>query len=189
MPGIPERFYRIAKHKLTEVKDRLDQAYEEAEERQVQRDSLKSTAEGELKDSLESPRAFPDSGTKPAPSSSSQPLGTGNPSPRPRTPEEIIRSSGNSSGYSPPLGNANQNSTSDPLLFHYKLLGVEPGSDFVTVQGAYNSLATRSDPSRFPAGSEEETQAKEIRARLNESFKVLREALDPTSRRFDMLEI
>jgi hypothetical protein len=76
----------------------------------------------------------------------------------------------------------------DPLAYHYKLLGVEPGADFAVVQAEYNKLAARAEPSRFPAGSPEERQAQELRKRLDDSFKLLREALDPTARRFDLLE-
>ncbi len=177
MPGIPERFYRIAKHKLTEFKDRLDQMDEEAAERELQRETQKAAAQTELKEALEVPRAFPTANSEPFAS---------NPAPRPRTPEEIARGT---SGPSAAGGSGTYNAAADPLRFHYGLLGVEAGSDFVTVQGAYNKLAARSDPSRFPAGSAEEKEAQEIRTRLEESYKVLKEALDPTSRRFDMLEL
>lgn len=68
------------------------------------------------------------------------------------------------------------------------MLGLESGADFAAVQSAYNKLAARSDPARFTAGSPEEQQARQIRQRLDASYKQLREVLNSTSTRFNLLE-
>ena len=104
-----------------------------------------------------------------------------------RTPEEISRGSLPQTA-PPPAANTAAVSQSDPLLYHYRLLGVEQGADFVTIQAAYNKLAARCDPSRFPAGSSEEHEAQEIRKRLEASYQALRDVLDPTARRFVLIE-
>ena len=191
--SIPERFARIARHKLNELKDRIEQWDEEAEDRESQRERSrddKEEARRELDSALDEPRAF---APKPAPAEPRSAIPVTPPA-RPRTPEEIARgyrSATSSSGNAPPpvsppaAGNA---APTDPLLYHYRLLGVEPGADFSEVQAAYNKYAARSDPGRFAAGSEEARQAEQIRQKLEASYRVLREALDITSRRFDMLE-
>lgn len=196
--SIPDRFFRIAKHKLGEIKDRFDQwdeeALEEAEQKRRQQQT-RTDARRELEDSLT------DSAPAGAPSGERSAVPV-QPPPARRTPEEIARGSRSfppMNAPSPYTTNAPPPSvsgsaytsvspTSDPLLPHYRLLGVEPGADFTVVQSEYNKLAARSDPSRFPAGSEEERQAKSIRERLDASYKVLRDALDPMALRFDRLE-
>lgn len=179
--SIPERLYRIAKYKLGELKDRLDRLDDEAQQEwtaEQKRRQSRSDARRELDDALAAP-------PPPAPAASPN---TAAPAPQPRrTPEQIV----SGARYAPAPSGASTSampSFADPLAYHYKLLSVEPGADFTEVQAAYNRLAARCDPSRFPAGSEEERQAQEIRARLEASFKALREALDPTARRFDLLE-
>lgn len=190
--SIPERFYRIAKHKLGELKEQFDKWDEEAQDetdRKRGQEQVRRTAREELEDAMTSPS--PDLPTRG--SGSAVPV---QPPPARRTPEEIARGSRpNMPGSAPPptysgsnAAPANDTSQSDPLLFHYRLLGVDPGSDFTSVKGAYNKLAARSDPSRFPAGSDEEKTARTIRERLDASYKVLRDALDPTALRFDRLE-
>jgi hypothetical protein len=74
------------------------------------------------------------------------------------------------------------------LDYHYRLLSLEPGADFPAVQAAYNRLAARCDPALFPAGSAEERQARQIRERLDTSYKQLRDVLDITTTRFGRLE-
>jgi hypothetical protein len=181
--SIPDRFGRIVKHKLGELKEWFDHVDEEREAKEdvepVQRRG-RSDARRELDDALQAP--LPSSASRgadrPAPPSSL---------PR-RTPEEIAR------GQQPRAGNAasgaaaGQPGAPDPLDYHYRLFKLEPGADFAAVQAAYNKLAARCEPSRFPAGSPEESQAREIRQRLDASFKELRDVLDTTARRFDLLE-
>lgn len=190
--SIPERMYRIFKYKLNEMKDHFDRLDAEAQrdwEADPKRAEARSRADArqELNDALSGPSPetaksqpypYPEARTD-LPSQPYQPTR--------RTPQEIA------AGVRPPgvtaIGSApTETAAPDPLLYHYRALGVEPGSDFPTVQAAYNRLAARCEPSRFPAGSEEERQAQEIRKRLETSYKALREALDTTTRRFDLLE-
>ncbi len=57
-------------------------------------------------------------------------------------------------GSSPAPQNAPQPST-QTLIGAYKILGVEPGADMLSVQKAYQTLRERAAPERFPAGSPE----------------------------------
>ncbi|GMV37520.1 MAG: hypothetical protein AMXMBFR61_20280 [Fimbriimonadales bacterium] len=76
----------------------------------------------------------------------------------------------------------------DPLDVHYKVLGLPSGSDFALVRHAYERLSHRSNPSRFPEGSEEATRAAEVRKRVEDAYHALRRALDPSAARFSDLE-
>jgi DnaJ-domain-containing protein 1 len=194
--SIPTRLYRIAKYKLTEIKDRLDQLDEEQEREAAQRRAQtlsRADARRELDEAMTAPPPETTPAASPPPSSTSQSerpvIPDLPPLPR-RTPEEIARGSRPLPQVSapPPTNTQMAPPQPDPLTYHYRLLGVEPGTDFGTVQAAYNTLAARSDPGRFPAGSEEERTAQEIRKRLEASYQALRDALDPTARRFDLLE-
>ena len=192
--SIPDRFYRIAKHKLGEVKDWFDKVDEEEEEdaRQKRRADPRENARHELSDSLTPNGNTTGGGSLPRGSSpAAVPMSP------PRAPQDYARggrpSTSAGSGYSGPSnsgGGNNYSSTSqpDPLDYHYKLLGLESGADFAAVQAAYNKLAARSDPSRFPAGSSDALAAQQIRQRLDTSFKTLRESLDTTAARFNLLE-
>lgn len=189
MSSIPQRLARIVRHKFNEVKDHIERLDEEAQlelEAEQQRLQHRTDARRELNDSLTTPRAF-DSKQSASSSSASNASTASTSGTRLRTPEEIA---GGSRSVSQPVSTSPGASTSqtDPLLYHYRLLGVEPGSDFAAVQSAYNRLAARCDPVRFPAGSQEEQEAKKIRERLETSYRTLREALDPTARRFGMLD-
>lgn len=193
--SIPERFLRIAKYKLSEIKDRIERWDEESQqeaESETRRTQGRADARRELDDAL----AGPSTSDRPAPRApditpsdrAARPPAS---SPPRRTPEEIARGSwtGGSTVVNAPAANPPQTlTTPDPLLPHFHLLGVEPGADFQTVQAAYNKLAARCDPARFPAGSEDERTAQRLRERLDASYKALRDALDPTARRFDLLE-
>ncbi|HEV2474628.1 MAG TPA: hypothetical protein VGS41_18270 [Chthonomonadales bacterium] len=172
--SIPERLYRIARFKLTELKDRLDRMDEEAaagKELEARRREMRAEASREL-DEL-------------GPTLPAAPVSPPTYSSRLRTPEEIASGVGRSSAPSVP---ATQAQPVDPVTYHYRLLGVDPGSDFATVQASYHRLAARCDSSRFPEGSPEANDARQIRERLEASYQVLRDALDPRSRRFDLLE-
>lgn len=175
MSSIPQRFGRIALHKFHEFKRRIEEMDDDALrelEAEQQRHRETDVAKRELDDAIASPTAS-------APRSSDVPA-------RPRTPEQIATGVRTESPSSRSV--AQPVHGSDPLAFHYQLLGVENGADFVTVQGAYKKLAARCDPARFPADSDEAKQAATLRERLDASYKVLREALDFTARRFDLLE-
>ena len=189
--------------KLGEVKDWFDKVDEEEEEdaREKRRANPREDARRELTDTLtpSGNSAANTGGTSPRASSpSSVPM---NP---PRTPQDYARggrpTTGTGGGYSTSPGGSNGGggngggsgfspaSQPDPLDYHYKLLGLEAGADFAAVQAAYNKLAARSDPSRFPAGSSDALAAQQIRQRLDTSFKTLRESLDTTAARFGLLE-
>ncbi|HZO88032.1 MAG TPA: J domain-containing protein [Chthonomonadaceae bacterium] len=192
--SIPQRLYRIAKSKLNELKDRIEQLDAETQldpetERKLQQAQYRRDARRELEDALSTPAPAPPPASSP-PHPSDRSTVPSQPSLPRRTPEEIAR--GTFSKTAPPPTSAPTTTTptaqSDPLAYHYRLLGLEPGADWVAVQNAYNNLAARAEPGRFAAGSEEERTAQEIRKRLDASYQVLRDALDPTARRFDLIE-
>ena len=173
--SIPERFYRIAKHKFSEIKDRVDRWDEEAQAADtdlLRNAERQSDARGELKDALRPTTPAKSDKIPPAQASTL------------RTPDEIRRASTPMSNPS----NTTLGNPFDPLDAHYRLLGVEPGTEFSEVQNAYNKLAARCDPARFPVHSTEAQEAERIRKRLEDSYKILRDALDSTARRFDLLE-
>lgn len=200
--SIPDRFYRIAKHKLGEVKDWFDKVDEEEEEDALRkrRADPRADARRELSDSVAASPANNASGSSSnsASVSPSRPsASSGIPMSPPRTPQDYARGgrpatsgySGNGgTGGTPPNTGTTSSSQPDPLDYHYKLLGLESGADFAAVQAAYSKLSARSDPSRFPAGSSDARAAQQIRHRLDTSFKTLREALDTTAARFGLLE-
>src|SRR5579871_6224394 len=138
--SIPERFYRIAKHKLTEIKDRIDQWDAEAQEdpevvEKRRQKRARNVAKRELDDAMTDPAT---TGKPPAVDVAPVPL---NPPPARRTPEEIARGSRSYASTGPAgstTSSAQPLSQPDPLEYHYRLLGVEVGTDFTTVQAAYN---------------------------------------------------
>ena len=205
--SIPDRFARIARHKFNEIKDRIDQWDSEAEERADAKTRRESDAKSEanraqreLDDSMDEPRAFPKetgSASRPAPRTPAEiARGVSNPNYAPQTPassglgplgKTLSGSGGNGGGGGGNSGAGTQDGDAS-LDYHYRLLGVEPGSDFTTVQSAYNKFAARCDVSRFPAGSKEAQEAEKIRKKLDVSFDILRAALDVTARRFGLLD-
>lgn len=194
--SIPDRFYRIAKHKLGEVKDWFDKVDEEEDgDTDARRTPPRPDARRELNDSLSSPPA--NNPNAPRSNASGVPVNAPRPSSSNSSPYGSPSQYGGTynngaSGYNPPPGGTTSNTTNglptDPLDYHYKLLGLQAGADFGTVQAAYNKLAARSDPARFPAGSPEQQQAQQIRQRLDASYKQLRDTLDSTASRFNLLE-
>jgi hypothetical protein len=182
--SIPERLSRIVRHKISEMKDRFDQMDAEAltdpaEMERLRRARARVDAKQELADSMIEPT--PERKTpNPKVDLPAQPLKA---QPQRRTPDQISGS-----------GNATSSSTTamqqqeDPLIYHYRMLGLEPGCDFDTVQEAYNSFAARTDPARFAAGSPEANELQDIRQRLETSYRALRDALDATAHRFGLLE-
>jgi DnaJ-domain-containing protein 1 len=78
--------------------------------------------------------------------------------------------------------------STDPNISDYVILGVPVGSDWSAVQSAYEKLARRCDPARFPEGSEEQQTARRILERVNAAYESLRKRLDPTQNRFARLE-
>ncbi|MES2461736.1 MAG: J domain-containing protein [Armatimonadota bacterium] len=79
--------------------------------------------------------------------------------------------------------------STDPNASDYRVLGVPIGSDLGTVQSAFEKLARRCDPRRFPENSREQKDAQRILERVNVAFEALRKRLDPTENRFGKLEL
>ncbi len=79
--------------------------------------------------------------------------------------------------------------TIDPLVTAYKILGLPPGSDFLTVQATANKLRERCAVSRFVDGSQEQAEARVILQKIEEAYQLLQNALDPGAGRFDKLEL
>jgi len=77
----------------------------------------------------------------------------------------------------------------DKLAPDFRLLGLDATAGLTQVEAAWRRLASRADPKRFPAGSEEEKRAAEILGSLNEAYARIREALNPTEGRFGRLEL
>ena len=77
----------------------------------------------------------------------------------------------------------------DPTQTAYKILGIPPGSDFLSVQSAANKLRQRCALDRFPYGSQEQEEARIILQKVEEAYQVLQNALDPGAGRFDKLEL
>ncbi len=185
--SIPERFYRIARHKFHELKDRIEQMDSEALDYTEQQSSTSSQRRSSHEEAL---RELNKAGSDGEPVNQKNrfpatPPDLGGVRPQMRSPDEIRR--GVPAGSS--ANNRSVPETPDPLLPHYRLLGLEPGVDFVAVQGAYHRLIIRCDPNRFPVGTDEAREAEKIRLRLEETYHALKEALDPVSRRFDILEL
>jgi hypothetical protein len=71
---------------------------------------------------------------------------------------------------------------------HYKVLGIPPGSDYSTVQSAYEKLSRRLDATRFE-NETDRAEAARILERVNVAYDALRSQLDPTTNRFGKLEL
>lgn len=184
--SIPERLYRLAKGKIGEIRELFDQDEEDAElDPEViarrQRAQARKSARREVDDALDPYIPPAAAATSPSPPRAAQPI---------RTPEEIMRGarSNTSPTYTAPAA-APQSVEADPLAPHYRLLGLEPGTDLATVQAVYEKLEARCKPDLFPADSADAVKMQEIRTDLEAAYKALRQALDPTARRFDMLEL
>ncbi len=177
--SIPERLGRIMRHKLNEMKDKFDQLDEEAladpaEIERLRRAESRLAANQEMNEALANP--MPAGGISPAPVRSApiqQKL---------RTPDQIAGAP------MPPRTNSSASAPGDPLDYHYRMLGLAPGTDFQEVQRVYTSLSQRANSSRFESGTAEARELEEIRARLEASYRALRDALDTTAHRFGMLE-
>jgi hypothetical protein len=71
---------------------------------------------------------------------------------------------------------------------HYKVLGIPPGSDYSSVQSAYEKLSRRLDSTRFDSETDR-AEAARILERVNAAYEALRSQLDPTTNRFGKLEL
>jgi len=77
----------------------------------------------------------------------------------------------------------------DPIQTAYKIIGIPPGSDFLTVQTAVNKLRDRCAPAHFTDCSWEPSVKKMILQKVEEAYQTLQNALDPGASRFDKLEL
>ncbi len=157
--SLPERFYRIARYKLNELRDQLERMDAEYAEKQGGRQE----AEKELVESINPPVSTQTPAQYP-----------------PRTVQNATVSAARTA--------AAPATAADPLAYHFALMGLPPGSDLNSVERAYQSLAARADPARFPEGSQDAATARSLRDRIENSYKILRENLDMTTQRFDRLE-
>jgi hypothetical protein len=69
------------------------------------------------------------------------------------------------------------------------VLGVPKDADFGAIRTAYERLNRRSDPTNFPSGSQEATQAGQIQGRVQAAYRILADQADATEVRFKSLEI
>src|SRR5438132_6320899 len=105
-----------------------------------------------------------------------------------RTPEEIASGSPVTTPRQTLQPSSASSTSTGPLAVHYRILGLDEGSDLSAVDAAYQKLMARCAPERFPEGSQEQQSAKEIMKRVESAYNALRDALDPTAGRFDKLE-
>lgn len=70
-----------------------------------------------------------------------------------------------------------------------QVLGVKPEDDFATVRKAFERLNGRTNPSLFPAGSDEAAQAAKLREKVTWAYQFLTAGMDDTQKRFGSLEI
>lgn len=89
---------------------------------------------------------------------------------------------------SPSVGAPASATPLDPDIAHYKILGIEPGSDYSTVQSAFEKLTARLDANRFE-NETDKAEAGRILERVNAAYDSLRSKLDPTQNRFGKLEL
>jgi len=77
----------------------------------------------------------------------------------------------------------------EPKAHARKLLGVSEDCSFDDLRKAYTRLNKRSDPSNFPAGSEEARKAADIQKNVNWAYNLLTATDDSTEKRFRSLEL
>jgi hypothetical protein len=77
----------------------------------------------------------------------------------------------------------------NPLVADYRVLGLSAGASLAEVQAAYDDLTRRSDPKRFPEGSQEQAQARRILERVSLAYDNIRRENNPTEDRFAKLEL
>lgn len=196
--NLPKRLRNIALSQINSIKDRLDridtdgleEAAEKIEQARYRRDALEELNDPtNIKPILRTPEEI----AKGLPASSASPGGS-----RPPTVPGAVPSQ--TSGQRPPsvpslapASSGGQHTAStvqagSALAAYYKVLNLEDGADFASVQSAYNKLVARCDPARFTAGSEDQKMAEAIRKRVDAAYESLRDALDSTAGRFDKLE-
>lgn len=82
------------------------------------------------------------------------------------------------------------NASASVLAAAYQVLDVPPGSSLTTVQDAYQELRQKTDPARFPEGSNDRKAATDIQRRINTAYMILVNSLSSSGEdRFDRLEL
>ena len=187
--SLPERLFRIAKHKIGEIKDHIDHIGEDAEldpdvvEKRRRAQSRRDARE-ELDDTM-SDSEIRDASRSPVVDAAGSPIKGAR-----RTPDQISRGARSAQSSSQSASGSQTLPESDPLEMQYRQLGVEIGSDLSVVQAAYEKkIARLNGLASAPVGSEDARQAQALRDRFDTAYHTLKEALDPTARRFDLLEI
>jgi hypothetical protein len=173
MSDIPGRVYRVAKAYLDAARDRLgeiDSLAQEELSRSLSRDDIR----------------IPD----PPPASSNDPLERARAkiaaAQQTMTAQREVQAA--SARAAAPAEAVAAPTVTDPVQTAYKIIGVAPGSDYVTVQQAVTKLRERCAPTRFPDGSQEQAETRVILQRVEEAFQVLSNTLNPGAGRFDKLE-
>lgn len=156
------RLRNIALSQLRAIKERLDRIDAETLEDRLREYQARADAERELADGISRGGPFGQSPAPAEPSSSAQPRRT------------------------PPPEVAGPNRSLDR---YYRILGVRSGAGLAEVEAAYRQLIERCAALDGTEGSEERQIVAEIRSRVDEAYKALREALNPTAGRFDKLEL
>jgi hypothetical protein len=95
----------------------------------------------------------------------------------------------NSSTSQTPSGQATGVTPMDVKAYARNILGVSEKATFPEIRRNFERLSRRSDPSNFPVGSEEETQAQDILKRVNWAYRTLTDDVDTVEKRFSSLEI
>jgi hypothetical protein len=79
--------------------------------------------------------------------------------------------------------------TTDYRTLARQILGVTPDADFATIRQAFEKLNGRTNPTLFPAGSDEAAQAAKLREKVTWAYQFLTAGTDETQKRFGSLEI
>ena len=171
--SIPERIYKISKAYLGQVRDRIDA---ELAERELDA-SLRGANAPDKED------ASPDAMMRRA----EQRIAAMRRDIEERNGAGTTAAGGGTATAPPPVAVTPEDA--DPNARDFRVMGVPVGSDFSGVQAAYEKLARRCDPRRFPDGSTEQQEAQRILDRVNASYEALKRRLDPMQNRFGKLEL
>jgi len=157
------RLRNIALSQLRAIKERLDRIDAETLEDRLREYQARADAERELADGIGRGGPFGQSPAPTGPASSGQPHRT--PPPEAAGPDRSLER-------------------------YYRILGVRSGAGLAEVEAAYRQLMERCAAlDGAEEGTEERQIVAEIRSRVDEAYKALREALNPTAGRFDKLEL
>jgi len=99
----------------------------------------------------------------------------------------------------PPMSPSEGNSSESRSLYDlnwkmdvptaYRILNLTSRSTLRELKTAYKRLSERSQPEKFPEGSEERKKATILHLRVQEAYELLLPVLDPRSRRFQSLDV